>query len=535
MCKFASLFNAGRLPTAAVPAAVPPDDSVRSCNFHGARNRPAVGCLPVWKLAHLLLRRKSLLFFLLVRIESAVFQVPFSYFRLTMLHRILCSTLLLCLFCLSLPLLSGCAKQAGAGSPARGAPPAEVIVDTVKVEDRQIYIYADALTVPSIAVDIRARVPGFLEKLFFKPGAIVRKGAPLAQIERASYEIALMAAKAELANTEAQAELAKANLEREERLLEQRAGTVEAVQTAKANYDMALARIEIAKANIQRAELDLEYTDLRAPITGKATKNLVDVGNYVNPTGLHATILSITQLDPMYVEFKLNDRQFIDLRDRLGFREAYQEATNVPETERTDESSGLPLALIGMPVDVSLMTGVNVFNFDFDIPGKVVALVDDRINFNTAQTTLRAEVRNPLLRTDGAEDYMLYAGKVCRVRLPYETVENAILIREEAIMTDLDTKFVLVVAKGMYQDRGRDGKPAVDENGVEIPPRETNIVYRRDITLGRLLDDQMRIVLRGLESGESYIVYGVQRVRIGSEVTPTPLEEYKARRAAQSP
>ena len=459
-----------------------------------------------------------------------------------MFHRVICHAFV-CLFVLSLPLLNGCGRQAGAGSDVPRPPATEVIVDAVVVDDVQIYIYADGLTVPANSVDIRARVSGFLEELFFEPGAIVRKGDRLALIEQASYHISLSAAHAELANSRAQADLAEANLDRGKILFERGAISAEELQTFQANYDMALARIELANANIRNAELNLQYTEIRSPITGKTTKNLVDIGNYVNPTaGVNAVLLSITQLDPMFVEFKLNDRQFLDLKDRIGFRDAFQVSADVSadvEEQNTNGSTGLPLALTGMPVDISLMTGASVFNFDFNIPGKIVALIDDRINFSTAQITIRAEVQNPLLSTEHAEDYMIYPGQVCRVRLPYEIVKDAILVREEAILTDLDTKYVLTVGRGMYQDVDRQGRPLVDASGNPVPPRETDVVQRRDIRIGRLLDNQMRIVLEGtrpgegLRPGEPYIVHGVQRVRIGTEVTPTTLHDYNIRRAAE--
>jgi len=245
-------------------------------------------------------------------------------------------------------------------------------------------------------------------------------------------------------------------------------------------------------------------------------------------------LLSIAQLDPMYVEFKLSDRQFSDLKDRIGFRNAFNEAVNAPEAKPAENVSGRPLALTGMAIDVSLMTGVNVFKFDFNIPGKIVTSVDDRINFATAQITLRAEIRNPLLKTDEAADYMIYPNQVCRVRIPYEKISNAVLIREGAILTDLDTKYVLLVTRGMFHPKDPMGNPLKNEKGEEIQPYETDIVIRRDIKLGRLLDTQMRIVLSGLKPGESYIVHGVQRVRIGTEVQPTTLEEYNRRRAAEA-
>ena len=442
----------------------------------------------------------------------------------------------LCLFCFSLPLLNGCTGKAGAGSPGAGnAPKTEVIVDSVDVENVQIYIYTEGRTVPSNSVEIRARVSGYLEELFFKPGAIVKKGDRLALIEQAPYKVALDAAKAELSTAKAQASLAEANLGRSKMLLERGTITTEEFQTQKSIHDIALAAIERANAAIHNAELNLQYTEMLAPIAGKTTKNLVDIGNFVSPTGAQAVLLSIAQLDPMYVEFHLNDRQYSDLKYRIGFLEAFNRAMDSSGEERpTEENADQPLALTGMPVDVSLMTGVNVFNFDFNIHGKTVTSVDNQINWSTGRVILRAEIQNPLLRTDSAADHLIYPGQVCRVRIPYEQVENAILIREEAILTDLDTKYVLVVAKGMYHPKDPFGKPIVGPDGEPIPPYETDIVQRRDIELGRLLDTQMRIVLRGLRPGETYIVHGVQRVRVGSEVQPTTLEDYNARLAAEA-
>jgi len=441
----------------------------------------------------------------------------------------------LCLLCFSLPLLSGCGNRAGAGPAGAGIPPKpEVIVDSVGMEDVQIYIYTEGRTVPFKSVEIRARVSGILEEIFFKPGAIVREGDRLALIEQAPYQIALDAARAELSNAKAQASLAEANLERSRILVESRAIQVEDFQTHQANYDMALAGIERANAAIRSAELNLQYTDMRAPITGKTTKNLVDVGNFVRPDGAQAVLLSITQMDPMFVEFNLSDRQYFELKSRIGFRDAFYDARNSSEsTNQTEVDTDLPLALAGMPVDISLQTGMNVFNFDFNIPGRTVTLVDNQINFQTARITLRAEIQNPLLRAGDAEDYLIYPGQVCRVRIPYETVEDAILVREEAILTDLDTRYVLVIGRGMHQPRDPHGRPLMGPDGVPIEPYETYIVQRRTIQVGRLLDTNMRIVLSGLRPGESYIVHGVQRVRIGTAVQPTTLEEYNARLAAE--
>jgi len=453
-----------------------------------------------------------------------------------MFDRIINGVLFSCLCCLSLLFLSGCTNKGGGGPGGAkpGATPPEVIVASVGKDDVQLYIYTEGHTVPSNLVEIRARVSGYLEQLFFEPGALVKEGDRLVLIEQATYQAALDAAEAELISRKAQAALAEANLGRSKVLLERGTISTEEFQTQKANYDIALAAIELAKASVRNAELNLQYTDMRSPITGKTTKNLVDIGNYVSPTGANAVLLAVAQLDPMYVEFKISDRQFSDLKDRIGFREAFDRAVNPSEdSDDDDDDDERPLAITGTPIDVSLMTGVNVLNFNFNVPGKIIASVDNRIDFNTGQITLRAEVQNPRLRTKDARDYMIYPFQICRVRIPYELVKDAVLIREEAILTDLDTKYVLVVEKGMFQPKDASGKPLLGEDGKPIPPYETDIVHRRDIKIGRLLDSQMRIVLYGVQPGETYIVQGVQRVRIGMEVTPTTLEDYKLRRAAE--
>ena len=194
-------------------------------------------------------------------------------------------------------------KSSGAGSQIP-----EVIVDSVAQEDVQLYIYTDGRTVPSNFVEIRTRVSGYLEQFFFQPGAIVNEGDRLALVEQATYQVSLDAAKAGLANSKAQAALAEANLARAKLLVESGSITAQEYQTYEANRDMTLAAVELANTNVRNAELNLQYTDMRAPITGKTTKYLVDLGNFVSPTGAQSVLLSITQLDPMFVEFKISDR-----------------------------------------------------------------------------------------------------------------------------------------------------------------------------------------------------------------------------------
>lgn len=459
------------------------------------------------------------------------------------------------------------------GMTGAGASKTEVIADEVQQSDVQLYIYVPGQTAPYKYVDITARVSGYLEKLFFRSGSIVKEGDKLALIEQEQYQIALEAAQAELANAEAREALAKANLDRAKQLVESRALSPEEYQQRQAEYDMSRATVKTAKASIRQAALNLEYTDIIAPIPGKTTKNLVDVGNYVSPTNTisansamgettpSAKLLSIAQMDPLYIDFKISDKQFADMKERMGFRESYDEmikkitkdssdsapsenlnsetVQNKPKNGNENYNEILPTLENGQlksakaRIDVSLATGMEVMTKDFPLTGFIVALIDNRINYETGQITVRGEVRNPLLKVNGNEDYMLYPGQICRVRIPYENVKDAILVHEEAILTDLDTKYVLVLKKEMIAPKDPFGRPIMGPDQKPLPETEEYVVHRRDIQIGRLLDTQMRIVLDGLEKGETYIVKGVQRARIGAVVKPTSLAEYEKRRAIE--
>ncbi|MDR0704656.1 MAG: efflux RND transporter periplasmic adaptor subunit [Planctomycetaceae bacterium] len=457
---------------------------------------------------------------------------------------------------------SGCGqKQATSSAASAATPQTEVVVDNVGQDDVQLYMYVPGQTVPYQLVDIRVRVAGYLEQLFFESGAIVKKGDRLALIEQDQYQVALDAARAELAVSEAKAALAKSNLDRGKQLVESKTITIEEFQSRQAEFQTAQASVELAKTSVRRADLDLQYTDLRSPLSGKGSKKLVDVGNYVSPSGSQSVLMSIAQLDPLYVDFAISDVQFIDLKERLGFREKFDESLKISagseidetetdkietenktaETEKSENnepenqtSQNDDIGNIGGTFEVAMSTGIDVMSADFAFKGKIIAVLDNQISYETGQITLRGELRNPLFRINNRDDYMLYPGQVCRVRIPHEKIKNAILIREEAIQTDLDTKYVLTVSKGMFTPTDRFNQPLKDKNGKPIPAYETDIVKRRDIKIGQLLDSQMRIVLDGLNAGETYIVKGLQRARIGMEVAAITLEEYNKRRSEEA-
>ncbi|MGL4595801.1 MAG: efflux RND transporter periplasmic adaptor subunit [Thermoguttaceae bacterium] len=428
----------------------------------------------------------------------------------------------------------GCASKKQSGADA--IPPApDVVVKIVEQDDVQIYLYVDGRTEPYKFVDVRVRVPGYLEQLFFRSGAIVKEGAQLALIEPAYYKIALEAAKAQLTVSKERAGVAKLHLDRAAQLVESSAMTVEEYQNRLAEYQVAQANVALSETTVQKAELELTYTDICAPIPGKTTKNLIDTGNFINPNAGNNVLLSIAQMDPMYVDFFISDQQFTAIKEKLGYWKDYEKALGEEGVAPRDTIEGTNKAAkltenifddhdFGA-FDVSLTTGASVLGIDFPLSGKIVGLVDNMVNYETGQITLRGEVRNPILSVNGIQDYMIYPGQICRVRIPFEKLNNAILISEDAIQTDLDTKYVLVLKESEYTPLNQIGIPYKDEQG-NIITQKGHVVYRRDIQIGRLLDSQKRVVTSGLQKGETYIALGVQRARIGSAVNPLTPEEY---------
>ncbi|MDR2643242.1 MAG: efflux RND transporter periplasmic adaptor subunit [Planctomycetaceae bacterium] len=418
----------------------------------------------------------------------------------------------------------------------------EVIFDNVVQEDVQLYLDAEGWTSPYKSVDIRVRVPGFLKKYFYSHGEVVKQGSPLAQIEQEQYKYVHEIAKQDLVIAEQKLVQAKQNLDRDKPLIEKGIKTPEELLQRETDYNTAVATVERSKVAVQQAELNLGYTDIVAPLTGKTTQHLVDENNFVSPGTAEAKLLSITQIDPIYVDFHISDREFADLKNRMGYNKKFDELTlkeqnktnapadNSKTKEKKDKQENNEVndfrGFNGGVFEASLTSPTAVIPNNFPLKGTIRGVIDNRIS-STGQVTLRGELQNPLITINGNSDYLIYAGQICVVRIPYEVVTNAILIREEALLTDLDTKYVFVIEKGIYTPEPN--LLAKDEQNLE--PYETELAMRRDVKIGRLLDNQQRIILQGLKPGERYITKGLQRARHGSPVKPITIQEFDERRA----
>jgi RND family efflux transporter MFP subunit len=341
-------------------------------------------------------------------------------------------------------------------------PPPEVAVSQAVEKEVTTYREFSGRTAAVDAVDVRARVQGTLQSMHFTPGNDVRKADLLFVIEPELYQARVAQAEADLAGKEAQYRAAQAQLEITEAIFKRSAGSRTDLVQKTQQRDLAKAAVEMARATLEAAKLDLSYTHIYAPISGRISRNLVDPGNLVGAN--EATLLaSIVSDDPIYAYFTAAEL------DLLRYRELQRENRTVaPAGEHN-------IAYLGLATEEG-----------FPHLGKV-DYVSNRIDPSTGTIEVRAAFPNP--------DRVILPGLFARVRLPY-TREKALLVPEVAVSADQGGSFVLVVD-------------------------EQNTVQYRRIRLGESLAGNVAIVREGLTSGDWLVVKGLQRARPGTVVKPT--------------
>ena len=367
-------------------------------------------------------------------------------------------------------------------------PAPEVVVESVLVRDVQLYIEETGLTDAYERVEIPARVSGFLREIRYGAGDIVAVGAPLFLIQPEQYQADVKASEGSLMSAQSSLKLAEANLVRTLRLVNQGASTQEDLDTATAHRDEATAAIMQAEAALNVAKLNLSYTDVRSPIKGKVGPSAVDVGNMVGPTGNKSILTTVVGMNPIYVRFDISDSQFNSIRAyNREHKEHETQATRANEGEAAGQQGDThisDLERFQIPFEMSLIVGSTTKTGEYPYRG-VIETAYNTIDPSTGTVTIRGKIPN--------EDYVVFPGQICRVRIPIWTTPDAVLVRQEAIGTDMSQRYVYVVD-------------------------DKNTVHRRVIEFGTLQADGTRIVTKGLEKGERYIVNGIQKVRDGSQV-----------------
>jgi RND family efflux transporter MFP subunit len=314
------------------------------------------------------------------------------------------------------------------------------------------------------AVEVRARVSGYLEAVRFNDGAMVHKGDVLFIIDQRPYVAILNRTEAEIALAKARLELANKRYERAARLVARNAISQEETDTRAAEARQATASLQAAKAAYEAAHLDVEFTEVRAPVSGRIGRKLVTEGNLVTGgAGTQATLLTtIVSLDPIYVYFEADERAYLKYTRlaREGLRPSSRDVQNPVDVGFADED--------GFP---------HRGHMDF---------VDNRFDPNTGTMIGRAVLPNP--------DLAFAPGLFARLRLVGSGQYRATLIPDTAINSDQAQKFVYVL--------GTD-----------------DTAQYRTIIIGPL-NEGLRIVRSGLTPEDRVVVTGVQRLRPGAKVIP---------------
>ena len=359
--------------------------------------------------------------------------------------------------------LTSIACAAGEHAAPPPAPP-EVTVARPATRDVTNYAEFTGRTASIASIEIRARVAGELQRMEFEPSTLVRAGDLLFVIEPETYEAARDAALANIAQWESELLRAESDLSRLEQAIQTNAVSEQEVDGARADVQGAEANLAAARAGLVNAEINLSYTQVRSPITGMVSRNLVDVGNLVG-AGDNTLLTTVVAMQPLYAYFDVSEAMLLTILAEFDSTIVDDPGTRAPSPVflGVDTEEGWPHE-------------------------GIMDYVDNTVDTSTGTIQVRGTFAN--------ERNRLFPGLFAGLRVPVGTEQNAVLAEENAIGTDLGGKFVLVV--------GSD-----------------DVVELRHVVLGALQSDGMRVVREGLAANERYIVNGLQRARPGPPVTPT--------------
>ncbi|MGH7790287.1 MAG: efflux RND transporter periplasmic adaptor subunit [Candidatus Binatia bacterium] len=353
-------------------------------------------------------------------------------------------------------------------------PPADVTVAHPVEREVTTYNEFSGHTVAVAAIDIRARVQGNLQSIHFAPGGEVKEGDLLFVIEPTLYQARVQQADADLARAQAQVQAAQQQLAIAQQIFERNAGSkTELVQKTQAR-DEATAAVSQAQANLAAAQLDLSYTHIYAPMSGRIDRNLVDAGNLVG-NGQATLLASIVRSNPIYAYFEVSERDLLNCPDLLGRRGT-----------ATDEQQ--PRAELGLVTEEG-----------FPHQG-FIDYTSNRVDSSTGTMEVRAIFDNA--------SQVILPGLFVRVRVPSKRGKS-LLVPDQALGNDQSGHYLL----------------SVDEK---------NIVQHRRVTVGPLVDG-MRVIAHGVQPGEWVVINGLQRARPGTEVKPIQVTNPTPRAARPEP
>ena len=348
---------------------------------------------------------------------------------------------------------------------APAAPPAVTVSQPIRRELAEWDEYTGQFAAKEY-VEIRARVSGYLTEIHFADGQIVKEGDLLFVIDPRPYEATLAAARAQLAQANAQVDLATQQLNRSAELRKKDFEPASNYDQRVSDLKVATAATESAKAAIRSAELNVGFTRITAPLAGRISNHQVSVGNLVSGSDSAATpaLTTIVSLDPIYFYFDMSEGDYL----------TYQRATAAGKLDEARDSS---------PVYVRLTD-------EMEWPRRgLLNFIDNQVDRGAGTIRARATFPNA--------DFFVTPGQFGRIRIPASERYNAILIPDGAVVTDQSRKVVMTV-------------------------KDDGTVEPKVVRPGPMTDDGLRIIRSGLAPTDRVIINGLVRARPGGKVTPQP-------------
>lgn len=360
------------------------------------------------------------------------------------------------------------------GAAAQRAP--QVSVTEIQPTELDMTTTLQGRTAPYLVADVRPQVAGILQKRLFKEGSEVKEGQALYQIDPAVYEAAVASAKAELQRAQAVLYQTRLTANRYAQLVKTNAISKQNNDDAQAAYKQAQAAVAAAEAGLKNAQINLDYTTVRSPISGRIGRSLVTPGALLSAH--QAQNMAVVQtLDPIYVDVTQSSKEILSLKKDIASGKLKTKGGAIPVTLIMEDGTKYP------------QTGE-------------LTLSEVSVDPGTGTITLRAEFPNP--------ENILLPGMFVRTELPQGTMEKALLVPQRAVMREANgTPYVYVV---------EDGKIAI----------------RRLVT--HRTQGQNWIVEEGLKPGEKVVIEGLQRIRPGVpvQIVPTIAEQEQAKAAKAS-
>jgi membrane fusion protein, multidrug efflux system len=344
------------------------------------------------------------------------------------------------------------------------AEPAAVPVSVAVVEQRDVALWDEfSGRLEAVErVEVRSRVAGAIKAVHFREGALVKEGDQLITIDPDPYAAEVDRAKAQVLAAEARLTLAQKEQDRARRLQQANSGAISEsnVDQRVSAHREAEGNLRAAQAALQAAQLNLDYTQVRAPVAGRVGKLEITVGNLIAAGPGAPVLTTLVSVDPIYASFNADEEVVARALKALGSN-AHMQVDRIPVQMVTATSNGTTLE-------------------------GHLQLIDNQVDAKSGTVRVRAVFGNG----DGS----LIPGQFARVRMGQPKTEPALMVNERAIGTDQNKKFVMVV--------GDDNKAAY-----------------REVTLGAFVDG-LRRVTNGLTAGERIVVNGLQRVRPGALLAP---------------